>query len=417
MKKLFVLLVSILPFASIGQVYDAMTFYVNDWIEYSVAIKTNVELVDNQIIKVHIDGYDDSRNSSIILDVSWHSEGEEFANVNAASSGGYAPLIYLGKEDGKVQIYLLGEFYFTRFSVTAFSEGLDEQPDYFRDWSVEDSDPSSQINSGNGVAVLYNNHFRDHVAVDGQLTANTINANEGISTPDITSEGGWVGNLYSNTIQSEYVKATGKMAIGTNNLKEALQVNGGIVSTGTNQGFKFNCYNNSGNKFFAQGYAGAFTLDTLGTLVFANTTNSGNANDSANLNNVFVINKEGKVGIGNPNPQVSLAVNGEVNAKKVKVTLTGWPDYVFEDKYNLLSIDSLKNFIKKNKHLPEVPSVSEVDENGLDVGSNQSILLKKIEELTLYLIEANESIKRLEKKVANQQIQLDELKKEDVISF
>jgi hypothetical protein len=65
----------------------------------------------------------------------------------------------------------------------------------------------------------------------------------------------------------------------------------------------------------------------------------------------------------------------------------GWSDYVFNDDYKLRSLSSLESFIKQNKHLPEVPSAKEVEEKGISVGDNQALLLKKIEELTLYVIE------------------------------
>lgn len=106
----------------------------------------------------------------------------------------------------------------------------------------------------------------------------------------------------------------------------------------------------------------------------------------------------GRVGIGTDNPQSELAVNGDIYAKKVKVTATGWPDYVFANDYHLPTLAEVEAFIKKNKHLPEVPSAKEVTANGLDLGVNQAVLLKKIEELTLYVI--------------NQQKQIEEMKKE-----
>lgn len=111
------------------------------------------------------------------------------------------------------------------------------------------------------------------------------------------------------------------------------------------------------------------------------------------------ITKEGYIGIGTTTPANELSVNGVIAAKKIKVTLTGWPDYVFNDKYELRSLASLKDFIKTNNHLPDVPSASEVKENGIDVGDNQALLLKKIEELTLYMINMSEENKALQKEL------------------
>jgi hypothetical protein len=114
------------------------------------------------------------------------------------------------------------------------------------------------------------------------------------------------------------------------------------------------------------------------------------------------ITSTGNIGIGTATPQAKLAVNGDVFAKKVKVTATGWPawpDYVFGDGYKLPSLAELEAFIKKNKHLPDVPSAKEVEANGLDLGDNQAILLKKIEELTLYVIEQQKQIEQMRKEL------------------
>jgi len=108
------------------------------------------------------------------------------------------------------------------------------------------------------------------------------------------------------------------------------------------------------------------------------------------------IKNDGNVGIGTINPQTKLAVNGNVTCKEVEVTLTGWSDYVFDEKYNLQSLEDVEHFIMNNGHLPDVPSAEEVESNGLKLGEMDATLLKKIEELTLHVIELNKRIKTLE---------------------
>ena len=115
------------------------------------------------------------------------------------------------------------------------------------------------------------------------------------------------------------------------------------------------------------------------------------------------ITRNGAIGIGTSYPDAKLTVNGDIHAKEVRVDLTvPGPDYVFEQDYDLPSLENIQNYIRKNKHLPEVPSAKEMGKNGIDLGLMNMLLLKKVEELTLHLIEQNDRIKRLEQE--NKQI-------------
>ncbi|MBO9205411.1 MULTISPECIES: hypothetical protein [Niastella] len=113
---------------------------------------------------------------------------------------------------------------------------------------------------------------------------------------------------------------------------------------------------------------------------------------------------KGSVGIGTVNPQAKLAVNGDIYSKKVKVTQTGWPDYVFHTTYRLRPLSEVEQFIKLHHHLPEVPSAADVKKDALDVGDNQATLLKKIEELTLYIISLNKEVEGLKRKISQLQV-------------
>jgi hypothetical protein len=107
----------------------------------------------------------------------------------------------------------------------------------------------------------------------------------------------------------------------------------------------------------------------------------------------------------------SLAVNGDAIFNKVKVKVYPWADYVFNDKYPLLPLHELEKFIQANKHLPEIPTAAEVEKEGVDVGSNQTLLLKKIEELTLYMIEQNKKMSEQQLEIKKLQIEVDNLKR------
>ena len=129
------------------------------------------------------------------------------------------------------------------------------------------------------------------------------------------------------------------------------------------------------------------------------------------INNGTSINyMAGKVGIGTTVPDAELTVKGMIHAREVKVDLLGpLADYVFENYYNgnstlnkeykFLSLNEVEKFTKENKHLPNVPSAQEVKENGVQVGEITNILLEKVEELTLYLIEQKKEIERLKTEV------------------
>lgn len=106
------------------------------------------------------------------------------------------------------------------------------------------------------------------------------------------------------------------------------------------------------------------------------------------------------VGIGTNTPDInySLSVNGSIRSKEVKVE-TAWSDYVFEKGYELKTLQEVEDYISKNQHLPEVPSAAEVEENGIKLGETNALLLKKIEELTLYLIQKDKEVQQLENRL------------------
>lgn len=134
-----------------------------------------------------------------------------------------------------------------------------------------------------------------------------------------------------------------------------------------------------------------------------NGTNGTISTDAGNL----VLNPAGSVGIGTlTTGSFKLAVEGKIGAREITVTSTNpWPDYVFENSYNLPSLEELNAYIKVNKHLPEIPSACTIEQNGVDLGEMNMLLLKKVEELTLYMIE-------LKKENELQQVEIDLLKKE-----
>lgn len=111
--------------------------------------------------------------------------------------------------------------------------------------------------------------------------------------------------------------------------------------------------------------------------------------------------EKGVVGIGTASPDLAykLSVNGTIRAKEVIVD-TGWSDFVFEDTYRLRSLEEVRSHIEEHGHLPDVPSAATVEAEGLSVGEAQKIMMQKIEELTLYMIEKDKQVAALQARVA-----------------
>jgi len=135
---------------------------------------------------------------------------------------------------------------------------------------------------------------------------------------------------------------------------------------------------------------------------------------------VMFFDENDNVGIGTDKPQAKLDVAGDLKAldatinnilttkdlkttgllcaKEIRVMLFGapcWPDYVFGKDYNLLPLNEVEQFITENQHLPNVPSAAEVEANGVNIGEMNAILLKKMEEMTLYIIDLQKQIDEL----------------------
>ncbi len=105
------------------------------------------------------------------------------------------------------------------------------------------------------------------------------------------------------------------------------------------------------------------------------------------------------LGIGIVNPSDKLEVAGKIRAQEIKVEMTGWPDYVFKEDYDLMSLEEIQQYIKQNGHLPEIPKAADVEQDGVSLGKMNKLLLKKIEELTLHLIEKDKKERTLEQRL------------------
>lgn len=144
-------------------------------------------------------------------------------------------------------------------------------------------------------------------------------------------------------------------------------------------------------------------------LAFSTISLHANNDFSGAMVRMFISNYNGYVGIGSINPDEKLTVKGKIHAEEVRVDLAVPADYVFEKYYTgksslksdyvMPTLADIEKFTKENNHLPNVPSAQEIKDKGLQLGEMNNILLQKIEELTLYIIEQNKRIEVLEAKV------------------
>jgi hypothetical protein len=231
------------------------------------------------------------------------------------------------------------------------------------------------------------------ITIYSNLTAGTIIYDVQAFIQNISTNGGSsaVPTNYDLALKVNYFDTASML---TNYVRTP---NYGIIKTGQAFGVDTNAISTKANvlALMAGNVSNGNVSSNSGTANYVSKFTGTNA-----IANSLIYDNGTTVGIGTTtlNSAYKLAVEGTIGARKVKVTqTTPWADYVFNDDYKLQPLSAVENYIKTNKHLPEVPSAAQVAKEGIDVGENQTLLLKKIEELTLYMIEMKKSNERIEK--------------------
>ncbi|MGF6849639.1 hypothetical protein QFZ51_004874 [Chitinophaga sp. W3I9] len=202
-------------------------------------------------------------------------------------------------------------------------------------------------------------------------------------------------------VPTDAIGIQGNLSIGTQGSSAKLDVMGGPIWTTNNWLKSMKLYNGSAIEF--TGATRSFGLGASGANLYFSNMNldgSGGANyfmaADGNTGNM-------SIGSSSPSPNYKLTVEGTLGARRVKVQQGAWADYVFHPDYQLPSLQEVEHFVTTEKHLEGIPSEKEVVEKGLDLGEFDQQLLKKVEELTLYIIQLNKNVERLNKQVAAQQ--------------
>lgn len=191
----------------------------------------------------------------------------------------------------------------------------------------------------------------------------------------------------NKSLRGLFMDANGYVGIGNTTPGANLDVKGQIAVSGTGAGVNFLDRNDNSKvlQFFNTG--GNLNLYSVGY----------GMTDSK-----ITFTADGRIGIGTLTPKEALSVNGNIRAREIKVETQYWPDYVFSKSYLLPDLKSVEKHIERNGHLPGIPSAEEAEKEGINVSEMNAKLLKKIEELTLYLIKQDKELKKI--KIDNQKL-------------
>lgn len=305
---------------------------------------------------------------------------------------------------------------------------------HFGKVGINTADPQNEIEVSGNVAIGYNTHLpegsnmlivsgkvgigtfapTEKLEVAGKIKTNQFQITNGFMNGYILTSDPYGNAIWSNPRSIDigvwerngnivYVNQDKRIGIGTSTPRECLELTGNAIIGG-------DIFGRKASYIPLKIYAGASELDGSfislennigagGSIKFYSVGPGSRIEFHSNGNQLMSIRADNNIVIGNPNPegQINMKVNGEIHSNLIKVEVTGWWDEVFNYDYNLQSLGEVENYIKEHKHLPDFPSESEVLNNGIDVAQMNSLLLKKIEELTLYVIELEKKVNTLSK--------------------
>ena len=257
---------------------------------------------------------------------------------------------------------------------------------------------------GTKVTAILGDDYNEYTCFGSARGGMIRGSNEGYLILSGNANGYGNRNVYINRYTSNgdviMTAGSGQVGIGIDDPQEKLHIDGAIRGNGTNgavtlrgdSGYVTIGANSQAMEFVTDKSQFVFNKPIYNQSGVYNVQNS-NMLFNINGTNRMLIQNNGNIGIGTASPAYKLDVNGTIRANEIIVNTTG-ADFVFAEDYQLRPLSEVKAFIQENKHLPEIKSAQEMQENGIGVNELQTQLLQKIEELTLYILQQEEKIKQ-----------------------
>ncbi len=226
--------------------------------------------------------------------------------------------------------------------------------------------------------------YKLYVGGNSKFTG-SLRANDLYSTTNLYSEGNFTAlgqyNSFENGLTIYGRNAQNRIGLFLGKKTETLSDGMVISSIGER--------NYSNLTFYANSY---FFVGAYGNVNYLNLSN-GKTNVLTDLD------VTGKIKCHSELEVAEVLKANQIKAQDINVEMNNAADYVFDENYNLRSLSDVESYVKENKHLPGVPSASEMAEKGMSMSQMSNLLLEKVEELTLHMIELEKENKALKNRV------------------
>ena len=227
---------------------------------------------------------------------------------------------------------------------------------------------------------------KDPPGLDGE-SQTIFHITNGITGTTLT-DGFVIDNNNSHVTLRQY--EDGNLIIKNHDADLVLSSNGKIGIGSVNNSYKFNV---DGSMRVTSGMSLTGNMAISGGMTLTGGININNTTTHLTSDGKAYFADEVWIGSG-----FHCSATGALKVKSLRVTLTDWSDYVFDPAYRLMPLDEVESYVQEHHHLPDIPSAVEVEEQGIDVGEMNRLLLQKVEELTLYVIDLQKQIVELKSK-------------------